>query len=93
MCKPCPVGSYSPGVVMNKTAGKCVRLAVQCIIFCLMIMKHTIWVNSQVHATERQRIIYSAVKSQAEINRMCGIIIQLDITITKFSKLIGYQLS
>ena len=58
-----------------------------------MIMKRTIWVNSQVHATERQRIIYGAVKSPVEINRMCGTIIQLIITITKFSKLIGYQLS
>ena len=57
LCKPCPVGSYSPGVVMNKSVEKCARLAMQCIIFCLMIMKHTIWVNSQVHATERQRFI------------------------------------
>ena len=78
LCKPCPVGSYSPGVVMNKTVEKCSRLAMQCIIFCLMIMKHTMWLNSQVHVTERQRIIYSAVKSPAEKNnRVCGIIIQL----------------
>lgn len=60
LCKPCPIGSYSPGVVMNKTMEKCARLAMQCIIFCLMIM-HTIWVNSLVHATERQRIIHSFI--------------------------------
>ena len=52
-------------------------------------MKHTIWVNSQVHATEWQRIIYPTVKCQVKINRMCGIIIQLIITISKFSKLIA----
>ena len=33
LCKPCPIGSYSPGVVMNKTVEKCARLAMQCIIF------------------------------------------------------------
>lgn len=60
LCKPCPIGSYSPGVVMNKTVEKCARLAMQCIIFYLMIM-HTIWVNSQVHATERQRITHSFI--------------------------------